>query len=672
MKVNNKKRALALWVLGLTVPAALITTVAVACNDPAENPQQDPKQKTSTQAAINLEEIKNTNLSTILNNAKTYEDRQQLNDSNDLIFQFADRNKPMTKGTGFYQMNFRLTNGNNKKVAVVLAPKGVEKNNSNVVLSTVETVQGEEATVKFNNLSATQDYTVVGLVVFDNNNALDLTSNVQIPVKQSNVSKKFADDLAEEEEEARHQHDEPIVSQKATINSEATLEGKILKQTQVDIPYLEDAFREVANNNFVLTYSLTYRNNLYTRAYIVEEGETDLTKALVSDVVKIEKTIANVMFKNVNPDKKYKIVKIEVFNNKDRSEVVQTINADELSALSSVKRNPNLGNDNISWVIINEPEKTLYNFSDASRRWVQLRFRLKNPKKFIGKRLYSVITTTKRENLHTDYKDLAAIVYNNWESGYDKVDEYGIARVSFSTGITFKKEYFVHRLKVNDEDSTKLGFDGFFHQRVITPPHKLDGFNEANTTVFDPNDDIFDKTKNSNTSTKFENLGPLAFDTTVWNYSRKLAKVPATLDYNKSLGIGQPGHYYTDVKFIRKNDNVSLQPIENLDEDTYVEFVVRDQDAPYRTIKSRKTKITKDGKAHVIFNYKDDPDDNQYGEDYVELYKKYDIIKINYYRAIPTDDDSDEDYTFQPLTNVDVPIPYNNSTLDTYIHSLTR
>lgn len=671
MKVNNKKRALALWVLGLTVPAALITTVAVACNDPAENQQQDPKQKTSTQAAINLEEIKNANLSTILNNAKTYEDRQQLNDSNDLIFQFADRNKPMTKGTGFYQMNFRLTNGNNKKVAVVLAPKGVEKNNSNVVLSTVETVQGEEATVKFNNLSATQDYTVVGLVVFDNNNALDLTSNVQIPVKQSNVSKKFADDLAEEEEEARHQHDEPIVSQKATINSEATLEGKILKQTQVDIPYLEDAFREVANNNFVLTYSLTYRNNLYTRAYIVEEGETDLTKALVSDVVKIEKTIANVMFKNVNPDKKYKIVKIEVFNNKDRSEVVQTINADELSALSSVKRNPNLGNDNISWVIINEPEKTLYNFSDASRRWVQLRFRLKNPKKFIGKRLYSVITTTKRENLHTDYKDLAAIIYNNWESGYDKVDEYGIARVSFSTGITFKKEYFVHQLKVNDEDSTKLGFDGFFHQRVITPPHKLDGFNEANTTVFDPNDDIFDKTKNSNTSTKFENLGPLAFDNTVWNYSRKLAKVPATLDYNKNLGIGQPGHYYTDVKFIRKNDNVSLQQIENLDEDTYVEFVVRDQDAPHRTIRSRKTKITKDGKAHVIFNYKDDPNDDQYGQDYVELYKKYDIIEINYYRAIPTDDDSEEEYTYQKL-NVDVPIPYNNNTLDTYIHSLTR
>lgn len=682
MNVSNKKRYLALWVAGLAVPAAFVTVVAVACNNESSDPNKNELTRENAggsnknnQVPIDpkkLNDIRVSNFETILSNAKTYEDREALKDSKDLIFQFTNKKEPLVRKEGYYEMTFNLANGENKKVAVVLAPRTGVSNASNTINSTATTVLAEEATVQFRNLSAAQEYKVVGLIILnDDNETIDKNLSVQIPSKNNRISKKAADDAWEEKNE---HDDEPVTSEKVTINSNTKLGNKYLKSTEVDIPHIQDAFREVADNTFVLTYSLTYRNNLYTKAYIIEEGEKDLSKALESDVVLIGKTIANVKIKNVDPNKKYRIQKIEIYDKKgEDATLIQTIEGDVLSKLGTFQKNKNIGfNSNISSVLINEPERTLYNYSDDRGRLLELRFRLQNPKKFINKKVKAILTTTPREDIRTDYKNLSDIVYNNDGDRTDYVDEYGIAHVTFSNYVHFKKEYYIHSLEVvgtgaddeddsNDAQPKQLAFDGYKQQLVKTPPHKIELI-DGQTTIIDPNDDIFDKERNSNEKVKLEDLGPLAYDSNVWNYSRKLASVPASLDYDKELGFGTPRYYYANVKIIRNQDNINLQQINNLDEDTYLEFVIKELSSG-KIIHSRKVLINKNGAAKVTFAYEDAPD-NDKPKDFVKLEEEYEITGINYYRLVEKENDDESEEQYQKL-DINIPIP--NTHLNTWI-----
>lgn len=201
MNVSNKKRYLALWVADLAVPAAFVTVAAVACNNESSDPNKNELTRENTggsnknnQVSIDpkkLNDIRVSNFETILSNAKTYEDREALKDSKDLIFQFTNKKEPLVRKEGYYEMTFNLANGENKKVAVVLAPRTGVSNASNTINSTATTVLAEEATVQFRNLSAAQEYKVVGLIILnDDNETIDKNLSVQIPSKNNKVSKK--------------------------------------------------------------------------------------------------------------------------------------------------------------------------------------------------------------------------------------------------------------------------------------------------------------------------------------------------------------------------------------------------------------------------------------------------------------------------------------------------
>ncbi|WP_038101695.1 hypothetical protein, partial [Ureaplasma diversum] len=655
---------------------------AVACNnetnDPDTQKQNEPNNsnknnnnnnaKNNTLQSVNqkkLDHLRVENYETILNNAKTYDDRETIKDSKDLIFQFANPKETLVRKDGYYEMTFNLANGENKNVAVVLGPRTGAVNASNTINSTLTKITGEEGVVQFRNLSADKEYKVIGLIVLNNDKNIDKVINVQIPTKANRVSKKAADDAWEESQEEAHSH-APSVS--ATITTDAKIGDKFLKQTSVDIPTPEHAFREVKDGNFVLTYSLTYRNNLWTKAYIIEDGETDESKVLASDVVWIGKTIANAMFKGVNPNKKYRLHKIEIFEKQDAEQLVQTIPSDQLKSLGTVERNKNLGNPNVSGIVINNAERLLYNWSNSQAARLELRIRLKNPKNFIGKRITARLATSPRENLKTKLDDLGGIVYSDVEYGNDYVDKYGIAHLHFSTYIRWKKDYFlelfeIYRRKAEDGDQESeantdkgsLAFDNYLHQQVRTPPHKLDGFDNTATLVVDPNDDIFDNDRNTKKTVKFENLGPLTFDRTVWNYSKKLANVPEDAFYDPVAGIGQPRHYYGNVRIIHDTNNPSLTAIDNLEEDTYIEITLKDR-SNGKIVRSKKALITKNGKAHVVFAYVDSPDPEM-PNDWVELAHEYDIEEIKFYRAVQKENSEYEEYDYHELKNIEINIP---------------